>query len=100
MIPAIPVYTDKLFDLCQHFRVRRMSLFGSVLRPDFGPQSDVDVLVEFQPDAHISYFEMADLQDALAEMLGRPVDLLTPAALSKYFRKKVLDSALLIYERS
>jgi hypothetical protein len=68
-------------------------LFGLVLRDDFGPDSDVDVLVEFEP-GHVPGFAFFDLQEELAGILGRRVDLHTPASLSRYFRERVLSEAL------
>lgn len=85
---------------CQKSPIHKLSLFGSVLRDDFRPDSDVDMIVEFEPDASITYFDLADIQFELVSILGREVNLLTPPALSPRFRKKVLDSAVTIYERS
>jgi predicted nucleotidyltransferase len=86
--------------LCGKYHIRKLSLFGSVLRADFRPDSDVDVLVEFEPEARIGYFELFDVQQDLAALLGREVDLLTPGALSRYFRQRVLDTAEVVYERN
>lgn len=79
--------------LCRRNRVHRLSFFGSVLRDDFGPDSDVDVLVEFEPDAPVGLFEFVDLQGELSELIGRHVDLHTPASLSHFFRDEVVSSA-------
>ncbi len=84
--------------LCQRYPIRRLALFGSVLRDDFGPDSDIDVLVEFEPDARVGYFTLVTIQDELAELLGREVDLLTPGALSERFRQDVLGVAEVVYE--
>jgi hypothetical protein len=73
-----------------------MSFFGSILRPDFGVESDVDVLVEFDP-AHIPGLEFVRMREELSRLLGRPVDLRTPASLSPYFRDEVLRNAELVY---
>jgi len=79
-------------------RIRRLALFGSVLRPDFGPESDVDVLVEFEPGAAIGFFGLARLERELSALLGgRRVDLRTPQDLSKYFRNSVVDHAYVIH---
>jgi hypothetical protein len=72
--------------------VARLAFFGSVLRDDFGPESDLDVLVEFLP-GHTPGFAFFELQDQLSEMFGRPVDLHTPKFLSRYFRGRVLREA-------
>ena len=79
---------QQLAEFCRRNRIRKLSLFGSVLRDDFGPDSDVDVLVEFEPDAAVglSFFQM---QEELGELLGHKVDLNTRGFLSKYFRDEV-----------
>ena len=73
---------------CKRNHVRRLAFFGSVLRDDFGPESDVDVLVEFEP-GHVPGFACFDLQEELAAILGRRVDLHTKGSLSRYFRDEV-----------
>jgi uncharacterized protein len=93
MTARIEIPKDLLDEFCRRRRIRKLSLFGSVLREDFGPQSDVDVLVEFEPDAVAGYFELADIEMELTELLGRKVDLRTPLELSRYFRQEVLASA-------
>jgi predicted nucleotidyltransferase len=98
MTLAIDIPFEELREVCRSYRVRRLMVFGSVLREDFGPESDVDLLVEFVPGARITYFDLADLQDQLAELLGRPVDLGTPASLSDHIREQVLSTAQVIYE--
>jgi predicted nucleotidyltransferase len=94
---AIQIPRDKIAEFCQHNQIQRLSLFGSVLRDDFKSDSDVDILVEFMPEKRIGYFGLAGLEIKLTEMLGRKVDLRTPAELSRYFRQQVLDSAQEIY---
>lgn len=84
-------------EFCRRRRIRRMALFGSILRSDFSPDSDVDVLVEFEPGATPG-FGFIDVQDELSMVLGRPVDLHTPASLSRYFRDDVLREAEAVYE--
>lgn len=84
-------------DFCQRHHIRRLSLFGSVLRSDFTPDSDVDVLVEFETGAQIGW-GIVDIADELSHMIGRKVDLRTPMELSRHFRKQVLAEAVVIYE--
>jgi predicted nucleotidyltransferase len=96
----IAVPNDKITAFCQRYPIRRLSLFGSVLRDDFSPESDVDVLVEFLPDAGIGYFELVRMQMELSTIFGRSVDLLTPKALSYQFREHVLNSAQVVYEKA
>lgn len=79
--------------------IQRASLFGSYLHGTPTQESDIDLLIEFKPTARIGLFEFVEIQRRLAERLGRKVDLLTPEALSKYFREQVLREAELIYER-
>lgn len=81
---------------CRHY-ICRLALFGSILRDDFGPESDVDVLVTFEPGATPG-FALIRIQDELSELLGRPVDLHTASSLSKYFRDEVLREAKAVYD--
>jgi predicted nucleotidyltransferase len=81
-----------LADFCRRHHVRRLALFGSVLRDDFGPESDVDVLVEFEP-GHVPGLAFFAMQDELSAIIGRKVDLNTPGFLSRYFRDQVLAEA-------
>lgn len=93
---GIDISQEKIADFCKRHRIRKLALFGSILRDDFRPDSDIDVLVEFEPDARtgLAFFEM---QDELARMLGRKVDLNTPGFLSRYFRDEVLREAQVQY---
>ncbi len=91
---------DRIADICRRYPVRRLSLFGSVLRDDFTPQSDVDMLVEFEPRSHASYFTLAELEVELGDLLGRTVDLNAAGTLSEYFRDEVLEEAEVIYAKA
>lgn len=93
MSARIQIDRERVADFCRRHQVRRLALFGSVLRDDFRPDSDVDVLVEFAPDSRAGLFEMARMEDELAELIGRRVDLRTPAELSRYFRDEVVAGA-------
>ena len=95
----IPVDREKIVAFCQRWKITELAFFGSVLRDDFHAGSDVDVVVEFELGAHISLFEMVDLEAELTEIVGRKVDLRTPAELSQYFRQRVLDDAEVLYVR-
>src|SRR5215813_6813222 len=92
----IPIPLDAIAEFCQRNHIRKLSLFGSVLRDDFGPGSDIDVLVEFEPGKTpgLAFFGM---QDELSEHFGRRVDLNTPGFLSRYFRDRVVAEALPLY---
>lgn len=93
----IDVRADVLSDFCRRHHIRRLCLFGSVLRDDFTSHSDVDVLVEFEPGKTpgLAFFGM---QDELSELFGRKVDLNTLAFLSRYFRDQVLREAKVVYD--
>ena len=82
---------------CRKHGLRKLSLFGSVLRDDFRPDSDVDVLVEFRQGVRAGYLTMAAMERELSQLLGRRVDLRTPAELSRYFRDDVLQAAEVRY---
>jgi len=88
---------ERLKAFCRHYRIRRLALFGSILRDDFSPDSDIDMLVEFEPGARtgLAFFRM---QRELSEILGRRVDLNTPTQLSRYFREQVLLEAEVVYD--
>lgn len=79
--------------------IKSVALFGSHVHGTADEDSDVDVLMEFVPEATVGFFKLAQIQRSIAEFIGRKVDLLTPEALSKYFRDKVLQEAERIYER-
>ncbi len=93
MSAKLAIDREKIAKFCREHHIRKLALFGSVLRDDFRPESDVDVLVEFEPDISVGFFRMAAMESELSEMLKRKVDLRTPAELSRYFRQDVLNSA-------
>ncbi len=95
----IVIDRERLAGFCQRNRIRRLALFGSVLRDDFRPDSDVDVLVEFEP-GHVPGLRFFALERELSEILGRKVDLNTPNFLSPYFRGRVLAEAEVQYVAS
>lgn len=88
----------EIADFCEKNQIRKLSIFGSALRKDFGSDSDVDVLVEFQPNARVGLIRLAGIEIELSEILGRKVDLNTPGFLSRYFRDQVLSEALVQYD--
>lgn len=93
----IPIPHDKLSAFCRSNHIKRLAFFGSVLRPDFKPTSDVDILVEFEK-GKTPGFEFFRMQDKLSELFGRKVDLNTPGDLSRYYRDKVLKEAVTVYD--
>ena len=94
---GVMISKETLADFCRRNHIRRLSLYGSILREDFGAESDVDVLVEFETGKVPSLLGMAGLEIELSEMLGRRVDLRTPEDLSRYFRNEVVGTAVLQY---
>jgi predicted nucleotidyltransferase len=97
MKARIEIPKETLADFCRRNHIRRLAFFGSVLRDDFTPESDVDVLVEFEP-GHVPGLAFISMQDELSDLIGRNVDLNTPACLSPYFRKQVLDEREVLYD--
>ncbi len=89
----IDVPKEAVAEFCQRYGIRKLSFFGSVLRADFGSESDVDVLVEFDTATRIGLLTMAAMEGELSRILGRKVDLRTPQDLSRYFREDVVRSA-------
>jgi predicted nucleotidyltransferase len=88
----IRIDPDKIDAFCRKHHIRKLSFFGSVLRDDFGPQSDVDVLVEFEP-GHVPGLAFFSMESELSNILGRKVDLNTPQFLSPYFRDDIVAEA-------
>ena len=89
---------DKISSFCRHWKVRELSLFGSALRTDFRPDSDVDILVSFFEDARWSLFDLVNMADELASVFGRPVDLVEKEALRNPFRREsILSTRKIIY---
>jgi hypothetical protein len=94
----ISISREKIADFCRRHHIRKLALFGSVLRDDFRPDSDIDTLVEFEPGAIPGLIRLAGMEIELTEMLGRKVDLRTPAELSRYFRQEVVETAEVQYD--
>lgn len=92
---ALPI--DKIREYCAGRPILRLSVFGSAARNELTADSDIDLLVEYLPDAPVGYFSMARHMRELSEIVGRTVDLATPNSLSRYIRQDVLASARLIY---
>lgn len=110
MRPYLPLmlditpYQDALAAFARRWQVRELALFGSALRDDFGPESDVDLLVTFESEAAWSLFDHVEMQDELATLFGRPVDLVGRRAIecsrNPFRRRAILDSAQTVYEAS
>ena len=97
MAPVVEIPSDRLEELCRRYQVRELSLFGSALREDFGPGSDLDLLVEFEPSAQVGFLALAKVQRELSVLLGRRVDLVPKSGLKSRIRQSVLDGAKVIY---
>jgi predicted nucleotidyltransferase len=91
-------YAD-VVELCHKYHIQRLALFGSVLRPDFNQDSDIDILVEFEP-GHVPGLAFFHVESELSELLRRQVDLNTPSFLSPSFRNQVLAEAVVLYEQA
>jgi predicted nucleotidyltransferase len=94
----LEVDKQEIAAFCRRHGIRRLAFFGSAIREDFAPRSDVDTLVEFEAGTRVGW-AFFDMQDELSGILGRKVDLNTQGFLSKYFRDKVLREAEVVYER-
>ena len=90
LTPKIALPVDQIATFCCKWRITELSLFGSVLRDDFRPDSDVDVLVSFAADTHWSLYDWVEMQAELKSMLGREVDLVDKQALSNPFRRHAI----------
>lgn len=91
---------DKLSDFCKRHHIRRLAIFGSALRDDFEPDSDVDVLVDFMPGHTPGFFRLFEMEEELSVLFGgRKVDMRTPEDLSRYFRDEVIATAEVQYVR-
>ncbi len=98
MNPKLSIPREKIADFCRKHGIRRLAIFGSALREDFHPDSDVDMLVEFEPDRIPTLFDLAGMEQELSALLGgRKVDLRTPGDLSRYFRRRVMEEAEVQY---
>ncbi|MCK4527755.1 nucleotidyltransferase family protein [candidate division WOR-3 bacterium] len=98
---GVQISKRRIVEFCKGNHIRRLSLFGSVLRDDFSPSSDIDMLVEFEPDYVPGFFDLIEMEKELSSMLGgHKVDLRTPNDLSRYFRDDVLAEAEAVYIES
>jgi predicted nucleotidyltransferase len=97
MSAHIQLDPEFIAEFCRRHHVQRLSLFGSVLTDRFRPESDVDFLIEFEPEDTPGFFALARIQFELEAVVGKPVDLRTPKDLSRHFREEVLQSAEVQY---
>ena len=94
----IEIPKEEIAAFCRRHRIRRLAFFGSVLRDDFTPESDVDVLVEFEPDARVGLITLAGMEIELTRLLGRKAEMHTAKGLNPHFRDAVLEQAEVQYE--
>ena len=95
--PRIPIQKNELAAFCHRNQITQLALFGSVLSERFGPDSDVDVLVTFSPEARIGFLAFGRIQRELSDLLQRPVDLVPQEGLKPIIRQSVLDNAEVVY---
>lgn len=104
LVKNIKLPQDKITEFCQHWQIQELALFGSVLREDFKPDSDIDLLVTFAENHQWTLFDFVDMQDQLEKILGRKVDLVSKHGIKRsrnYIRRQnILNSAEVIYEAS
>lgn len=98
MNTPLPLPHDQLAAFCRQYAIRKLALFGSVLRDDFDAESDIDILVEFETGHVPGLIRMAALELELTALLGKKADLRTAAELSRYFRQSVVETAQVVYE--
>ena len=96
----VEISQEDIAAFCRRHHICKLAFFGSVLRDDFRPESDVDVLVEFEPDARVGLIGFAGIENELSRLIGRKVDLNTAGFLSPYFRDQVLREAEVAYEQA
>lgn len=94
---TIDLSQEKIAEFCRRNHIRKLSVFGSFLREDFGGDSDIDILVEFSPDHIPGLIRLAGMENELTSILGRKVDMRTAEDLSRYFRNEVIESAEVKY---
>jgi uncharacterized protein len=93
----IKINKKKIEEYCKKHHIQKLSFFGSYLKDDFGPDSDLDILVEFEPGQKVGFIKLSGMERDLSEIFNHKVDLRTPVELSRYFRQEVLDSAKVQY---
>ena len=93
----IQVDTEQIRDFCRRHHIRKFAFFGSVLRDDFRPDSDVDVLIEFEPDFRLGLFDLIRMQQEFSRIIGREADFRTPDDLGRFIRDRVIAESEVQY---
>jgi predicted nucleotidyltransferase len=96
----IDIRQEQIADFCQRNQIKKFAIYGSVLRDDFRPDSDIDILIDLESNHRIGLMQMARMEIELSKLIGRKVDLRTPQDLSRYFRDKVIETSEVLYERN
>lgn len=96
-VTGLNVPLDEISAICQRFGVRELAVFGSAMRDDFGPESDIDLLVEFEPEARIGFMELGAMERELGVLFGRAIDLVPKRGLRPQVRDRVLATARVLY---
>jgi predicted nucleotidyltransferase len=96
-ITRIKIPQKKIAEYCQKNQIKRMAFFGSVLREDFSPESDLDILVVFEPTAKVSFITLGKMKRELSKIFNRPIDLVPQDGLKPAIRESVLSSAMEVY---
>ncbi len=95
---GVNISEEQLTAFCRDWKVKELALFGSILREDFGPHSDIDILVTFQPEATWSLWDLVDMRDRLRDLFGREIDLIEKEALRNPFRRhEILKTHKVVY---
>lgn len=97
--PALPLDPEYLKEFCIRNHIRKLSLFGSALNGELRPNSDIDLLVEFEPDQEPGLIGLSGMELEIGDKIGRKVDLRTAGDLSRYFRDEVVSTAEVQYEK-
>lgn len=97
--PVLNLTPEELESFCRRYRIRKLSLFGSALRGELRPDSDIDILVEFEPEQEPTLIALSRMELELSDCIGRKADLRTPEDLSRYFRDEVMAAAEILYEQ-
>ncbi|MCZ7585147.1 MAG: nucleotidyltransferase family protein [Deltaproteobacteria bacterium] len=100
MKPRVNLPADTIAEFCERHRIRRFAFFGSVIRDDFGPESDVDILIEFDPDARVGFLSLAGMEIELSDLLNRRVEIHTVRGLHPRYRDEILSEAEFQFEQA
>lgn len=95
--PQVSIHREAIRDFCRAHAIRQLAIFGSAVRSDFNQESDIDVVIDLDPDARVGLVALQVMRDELVSIFGRPVDLMTRGGLNRHISKHVLDSAEILH---